>query len=335
VKLVDRTVERIDRSQRERPWLSFPLGVAKKFGEDRAGNLAALIAYYGFFSMFPLLLVFVSLLGIFLHGNPDLAESIRKSVLSQFPVIGSTLKVKALRASGIGLGVGMATALWAGLGVTSAAQNAMNDIWGVKMKDRPNFFMRRIRGILVLLLLGVIVLASTIASGFSTSSGTLGWVLRVAGILVSLGLNLVLYLLSFRILTRKKLSWGDVFPGAAVGAVLWTLLQSFGGYYVGHQVKNASEVYGTFALVIGLLVWIYLGAQVTLYCAEINVVRKYRLWPRSLSVPPFTDGDKRTLEFRAQIEERYPQEDVEVEFEPGTQEGRDRPSDRPAKQSAG
>src|SRR5207237_9573899 len=103
-------------------------------------------------------------------------------------------------------------------------------------------------------------------------------------------------------------------PGAAVGSVLWTALQLLGSLIVGHQVKNASALYGFFGFVIAMLAWIYLGAQITLYCAEINVVRKNGLWPRSLIQPPLTEADHRTLVRSAQVEERRPEESVDVSF---------------------
>src|SRR6266542_5843732 len=117
--------ESIDGYQQRRRWLAFPMAVVKKFGDDRAGNLAALIAYYGFFSLFPLLLVLVAVLGFILRGNATLQESIVNSALAQFPIIGDQIKtnVKALSGSaGVALGIGTLVALWAGLGVTNAAQ---------------------------------------------------------------------------------------------------------------------------------------------------------------------------------------------------------------------
>ena len=176
------------------------------------------------------------------------------------------------------------------------------------------------RGLALLAILGTITVAATFASGFGASGGGAWWKWFL-GVLASLVLNLALYLLAFRVLTARNVSWGDVFPGAAFAAVLWTVLQIVGGYYVTHQLKGASNVYGTFAIVIGLLVWIYLGAQITLYGAEINVVRKDRLWPRSLVQPPLAEGDKRTYEHTAAVEERRPEEDVEVSFDRNAAQG--------------
>jgi len=317
MKIVDRTVDAIDRFQQRRSWLAFPFAVLKKYGDDRAGNLAALIAYYGFFSLFPLLLVLVSVLGIVLRNNLSLQHSILNSALRDFPVIGTQLgDIKGITGNGLALTVGIVGTLWGGLGVVQAAQEAMNEVWDVPLKHRPNFIMKRVRSLVMLAVLGTITVLSTVLSGFGTSTGAKGALLRIAGIAVSLVLNLALYLLAFRILTVADVSWGDVFPGAAVAAILWTALQSLGGYYVTHQVKNASEVYGTFAVVIGLLVWFLLGAQITLYAAEINVVRSRRLWPRSMrQQPPLHETDVRTLERKAKMEERLPQERVDVAFD--------------------
>jgi membrane protein len=320
---IKNAIKRFDTYQQRHAWLGFPLAVVKKFGDDRAGNLAALIAYYGFFSIFPLLLVLVSLLGFLLRGNPELREAIVGSALAQFPVIGEQIRenVSALR-SGVALGVGTATALWAGLGVTQAAQVAMNDIWDVPIKARPNFLENRLRGLILLVVLGTITLASTVLSGLGTVEGTIGILLRVVGFAGALLLNLALFLIAFRVLTDRPLSWGDVLPGAITGAILWTLLQAVGSFYVNHIVKDASEVYGFFGFVLGLLAWIYLGAQITLFAAEINVVRVNRLWPRSLFMkPPLIEADERTLRQAAKVEERIPRENVDVSIQGGTRDG--------------
>src|SRR5437870_4011296 len=97
---IDRPLKAIDDVQQRRRWLAFPFAVLKKFGDDQAGNLAALIAYYGFFSLFPLLLVFVTVLGYVLRGHPALLASIQNSTLAKFPVVGSDIKVGALSGSG-------------------------------------------------------------------------------------------------------------------------------------------------------------------------------------------------------------------------------------------
>jgi YihY family inner membrane protein len=280
----DRIVRRIDRVQRARPWLAFPFAVLKKFGEDDGGYLAALISYYGFFSLFPLLLVFVTVLGLLLSGDPGLAHSIQTSALAHFPVIGDQIKVRTLRGSGLALAIGVIVALWAGLGVTQAAQHAMNQVWGVKREDRPNFWISRLRGLASLGVLGTITVGSTILSGLAAAVDVAGAV-RLLTLAGSLAANLALFLLSYRILTRRRLTWMDVLPGAVFAAVAWSAVQLVGNLYVSHLVARALPAYGAFAFVLGLLVWIFLGARITLLGAEINVVRKERRWPRSLVEP--------------------------------------------------
>jgi YihY family inner membrane protein len=301
-----------DRFQQRRPWVAFPFAVVKKFGDDQAGNLAALIAYFGFFSLFPLMLVFVTILGMALRGNTDLQERIVNSALAKFPVVGTQISsnVHSLKGSGLALVIGIALTLWAGLGVLRVMQTGMNTVWNVPYRYRPNLLRTTSRALIMLLVLGVITLASAAAGSVGTGSGT--WWLAIVGILVSVLLNLALFLLAFRILTSEDVSWADVLPGAAIGAVAWTVLQAVGGYYVGHQLKGASETYGTFATVIGLLAWIYLGAQVTLLAAEGNVVKKLRLWPRAMVQPPLTEADQRALTQYAKQEERRPEQAVDV-----------------------
>ncbi|HEX2090611.1 MAG TPA: YihY/virulence factor BrkB family protein [Actinomycetota bacterium] len=327
MSLIDNIGHRVDGFQQNRRWLAFPLAVMKKFGDDRAGNLAALIAYYGFFSLFPLLLVLVALLGLVLRNNPELQGEIIGSALSQFPIIGDQIRqnLPALSGEGAGVavGVGTVTALWAGLGVMQAAQNAFNDVWDIPMKERPNFIQTRLRALIMLALLGLFTIAATVLAGIGTWEGPLGAVIRVVAFAGSIALNLAAFSIAFRVLTDRTLSWTDVFPGAAFAAVVWGALQALGSFYVSHQLRQSTQVYGFFGFVLGLLAWIYLGAQVMLLGAEINVVKKRRLWPRSLLPPPLTDTDKRALTQSAKVEERRPEQSVEVSFDaPGDGEKR-------------
>ncbi|HEX9374687.1 MAG TPA: YihY/virulence factor BrkB family protein [Actinomycetota bacterium] len=313
---VERAIRAVDGFQQRHTVLAFPFAVVKKFGDDEAGHLAALLAYYGFFSLFPLLLVMVTVLGFVLQGNSDLQDSVLHSALAQFPVIGDQIRsnVHSLSGSGLSLAVGIAGTLWGGLGVMNAMQAAMNRVWDVRKRDRPNFWKSKIRALMMLALLGVAAVASAVVAGIVSAGGHSPFTVA-GGVVLSLALNLGVFLLAFRILTARNLTWGDVLPGAAVAAVAWVVLQTAGGYIVGHQLKSASQVYGLFALVIGLLAWMYLGAQVTLYAAEVNVVRKERLWPRSLVQPPLSRGDKDTYRRAAIAEERRPEESVSVRFD--------------------
>jgi YihY family inner membrane protein len=318
MQAAERLLRRVDEQHQRRAWIAFPYAVMKKFGDDQAGNLAALIAYYGFLSLFPLMLVMVTLLGLLLRDNSELRETIKTSALANFPVIGDDISrnVHSLRGSGLALALGLVVAVWAGLGIMKVLQTAMNAVWNVPYRYRPNFWVSLRRAMIMLLVLGVITIASAAAG--SVGAGSDDWVLGIAGIVISVVLNLILFLLAFRILTTADVTWGDVFPGAAVAALAWTVLQAVGGYIVSHQLQGASDTYGAFATVIGLLAWIYLGAQLTLFAAEVNVVRKRQLWPRAIVQPPLTNADERALRSYAEQEERRPEEDVDVRIDDTT-----------------
>jgi len=315
MQAAEKLLRRADRQHQRRAWIAFPYAVIKKFGDDQAGNLAALIAYYGFLSLFPLMLVLVTLLGMLLHNNPELQDAIQASALANFPVIGEEISnnVHSLRGSGLALGIGLALALWAGLGVVKVLQTAMNAVWNVPYRHRPNVWVSLLRAMLMLVVLGVITIASAAAGSLGATTDS--WLIGIAGIAISVMLNLIIFLLAFRILTTEDVTWGDVFPGAMVAALSWTVLQALGGYIVSHQLQGASDTYGTFAIVIGLLAWIYLGAQMTLLAAEVNVVRKRRLWPRAIAQPPLTEADERALRSYAEQEERRPEEYISVRID--------------------
>jgi len=313
--LTDR-LHALDRRQQRSPRLSFLAAVVKKFGDDQAGQLAALIAYYGFFSLFPLLLVFVTVLGFVLQGNQSAQDSVLHSTLSQFPIIGNQLQsnVHSLKGSGLALAIGLLGSLFAGLGITGATQNAFNQVWYVPHKHRPSFLKARLRGLGLLVVLGGLAIVSTVAAGFVTAGGHSAPAV-LGGVAVALIVNLLLFFTAFRMLTAREVETSDLLPGVVVGAIVWQILQHVGGYYVDHVVRHAKETSGLFAFVLGLLAWLYLGGQVTLLAAEINVVRARRLWPRSFFSDPLLEADKRALTSSAEIEERLHEENVEVDFD--------------------
>jgi membrane protein len=310
-----RPVRAFDRVQQRHRWTAVPVAVIKKFSDDSAGNQAALVAYYAFFSLFPLLLVFLTVLGYVLQGHPSAQASIRHSVLGQFPIIGQKIDVKTLHGSVVALVIGLATSLLAGLGVTQAAQNAFDRVWAVPYKDRPNFLKSRLRGLGLLVALGLLFILATLASGLVTGGLSGTPLLGVAGVLISLALNVCLFAATFRLMTVNQVSTRDLTWGVIVAGVLWTVLQSLGGLYIGHVLKTQRGTVAEFGFVIALIVWLHLGAQMTLYAAEVNVVLSRHLWPRSLFGPPTEPADQETLAALAKVEERSEEQHVDVEFE--------------------
>jgi membrane protein len=287
-------VERLDRFQRRHPVVGFPLAVVYKFFDDRGPHLAALITYYGFLSLFPLLLSLTSVLGFLLEDNPDLQQRVVDSALSNFPLLRSQLQenVGTFEGSGVALAIGIAGTLYGGLGVMQAAQAALNRIYAVPRFAQPNPLTSRLRSLLLVLALGLAALLST---GLSTIVLTVGQLVPGLGPLVPIGaalatfaVNVGIFLVLYQVLTARFLSWRNVLIGALIAAVLWQVLQTLGTYYFGSYLSRTTDVYGIFGVVLGLLVWIYLQALVVILAAEINVVRHRRLYPRSL-LTPFTD----------------------------------------------
>ena len=286
--------ERIDDFQRRHPSAGYPIGVIYKFTEDQGPYLAALITYYGFLSLFPLLLLLTSVLGFVLDGHPDLQQRILDSTISQFPAIGDQLNdPRGLQGSIGAIVVGGVVALYGALGVTQAIQNAMYVTWSVPRNRRPNPVRSRLRSLHLIGLFGIAVVITTILSGAGSSSSAFGvdvggWS-TVAAIVLSIAVNVSVFVMTFRIFRPDAVRRRDVLPGAVVAAAIWQLLQLFGTAFVGHVVKDSGAAYGVFALVLGLLAWIFLASVGIVIGSEVNVVRAKRLYPRAL-MTPFTDN---------------------------------------------
>lgn len=285
--------DRLDGFQQRHRWAGFPLAVVYKFIDDEGSYLAALLTYYAFLSLFPLLLLLAAVLGIVLRNNPELQQQLLNSALTQFPLIKDQVRApSAMRGSGLGLTLTLLTALYGSLGVGQALQHLMNTAWAVPRNSRPNPFLARGRSVLLLLTAGLVVVGTTVLSAMAATGSAfgndLGPVRQVLVVLLSVGLNLGVILLAFRIATAIRVPVAEILPGALAAAVLWQLLQNFGAAYVSHVVKGADATSGVFALVLGLVAWLYLGANALVLCVEANVVRTRKLYPRAL-LTPFTD----------------------------------------------
>ena len=309
---MNKYLERFDTFQQRHRWLAIPMAVIKKASDDQGGNLAALVAYYGFFSLFPLLLVFATIVGFILAGHPGDQKTVQDAITNQFPSVGSTLKFKHISGSVVALVIGLATSLYAGLGVTNAAQDLMNTIWAVPFKDRASFVSSRLRGIGLLVFLGILFVLSTVITGaVSSTFGGVG--AKIGGYVVSLIVNGALFFAAFRLMSDSAIPARDLRWGTLVASILWTFLQSIATVYLAHA---SSSAYGVFASVIPLIIWLHLGGQVFMYSAEVNAVTSRKLWPRSFFGDPSEPADKRTLRALAKVEERSDVQTVDVVFGP-------------------
>lgn len=317
---------RLDRFQQKHTWAGFPLAVIYKFTDDQGGYLTATLAYYGFLSLFPLLLLLTTLLGFVLAGDVSAQHQVLRSTLSQFPIIGDQIRtnVTSLKGSAVALTVGIAGSLYGGLGVAQAGQNAMNNIWGVPRNRRPNPVKARLRSMTAVLALGAGVVGTTVLSGLFTSSGVGSLHLGMAGRVVALAIavlgNVALFIAGFRMLTADHIHRRQLVPGAVAAAVTWQALQSLGSYYVRNNLAHATQTYGLFGVVLGLIAFLHLAAMLTLLCAEVNVVRTRTLWPRSLLTPftdnvQLTDADERSYETLATTQQAKGFEEIDVSFD--------------------
>ncbi|MDL5154446.1 YihY/virulence factor BrkB family protein [Actinomycetospora termitidis] len=316
----------LDRFQRRHRWAGLPIAVLWKFLDDEGTYLAALITYYGFLSLFPLLLLALTVLGFVLQDDPALQQALVNSALRNFPVIGDQIgeNIGSLQGSVPALVVSVVVSVYGGLGVMVAVQNAFARMWAVPKAERPALPTAYARGALaVAVLAAAIVVATGLAAlgallpGLPTPLAGVGQVvLTVAGVAV----NATLVVLAFKLLTPRPLTWRQVVPGAVLAAVAWQLLQSIGAYLVRYQLQGTSASYGVFGIVLGLLAWIYLSVVVALFCTEINTVRTLRLYPRSLlSAMPddtaTTPADERAYTVYAEAERLKSFQNIEVGFE--------------------
>ena len=291
------------------------VGVIKKFGDDRCSALAVMLTYYAFVSIFPLLLVLTTILGFI--GNDSLSRNIIGTTLQQFPVFGQQIGKDAahpLSGNGFGLIVGLLGTFYGSLGFAQAAQHAMAEVWNVPGVRRSGFFPRLARSVILFSVLGVGLAAATVVSSLVTLTGQPG-VTRVLAFVGALILNVGLYLAAFRILTPKVIESKRLVPGAVVGGVGYSILLTLGAALIQHQLRHSEALYGQFAFVLGLIGWLLLVSQLSLYAAETNVVLARRLWPRSIVQPPLTDADERVLADIAHEGWRRPEQRVDVGFD--------------------
>jgi len=312
---VERVIRRVDTTQQRHRVSAFTFGVIKKYGDDNGGALASNLAHSAFVTVFPLLMILVTVLVAVASGAPSLRHAVLHAVAKQFPLVGNTLVGnihKLGRASTISLVVGLLLVTWGATGLAQAGLFTMAQVWNLPGPARPGYVPRLGRAALFLVVLGVGVVGGTFLSGLVTYGHNK--VIAVVFALVSAALvNVVLYLASFRILTPKGVSLRSLVPGAVAGGLAWTALQASAALVVHHYLHTAS-VYGIFATVLVLYAWIYLGVQITVYAAEVNVVLTRRLWPRSIVQPPLTEADRASMALQALQNQRREEQDVAVTF---------------------
>jgi YihY family inner membrane protein len=252
------------------------------FRRHRTGRHAALLAHYGFLSVFPLLLVLTTILGFVLQSQTALRDRIINSALSNIPIVGQTLQINpgALRGNVVVLTVGLVAVMWAGMKAFVVAQTAMNDIWEIPEYARPSPVRTRGRALLAIGVVGGAQIGAAVITGLIGVSGV-SWLNRVLLVITAVLINIAVLAGSYRVLTARPLNRRQLIPGAVGAGLGFSVLQVLGTTVVLRSITRAEPVYGTFASVIGLITWMSLHAIVALLGVEANAALDRRPRPTS------------------------------------------------------
>jgi len=313
---IETTVRRVDAVQQRHKVPAFAVGLIKKYGDDNGGVLAANLAHSGFVSLFPLLLVLATLLGLVASNNPAVRHHVLQAIAHQVPLIGKQLagNVQELqRSSIIGLIVGLAFLIWGATSLAQAGLFTMMQVWNLPGPARPGYFPRLGRALVFLGVLGVGVAATTLLTSLGLYGHASG-LLAVAGHILVPATNVGMFFLTFRVLTPKGVPTRQLVIGAVAGGLVWTGAQTLGAYVVGH-FQQTDAIYGAFATVLVLMAWISLSVEITVYAAELNVVLARRLWPRSIVQPPLTAADRAVLAAQALQNQRRDDQRIHVSYD--------------------
>jgi uncharacterized BrkB/YihY/UPF0761 family membrane protein len=310
--LVNRVIAWADAVQRRHAVLGFPYAVIKKYADDDGGRSAALITYYGFLSIFPLLLLAVAILSRVLVANPDLRQRLITAIVP--PVLQSTVEsaLTTLPTSTVPFIAGLIGLLFAGTGVVFSAYHTLNDVAAVPRRLRPGFFSRYIRVFVMLATLVLGALAVGVLTVVATALPSMPTLQRAAAPLGSALIIFAVLLLGAKLLLARPAPLRVLWPAAAVGAVAVTLLLSLAPPLLARFVSRSGAIYGSFATVAALFAMFYLVSQALVYSAEIAAVRHAELWPRALDQGRPTVADVRVQTLLAREQERTPAARVDV-----------------------
>lgn len=310
MNIIEASIHKLDLFQQRHPVLGLPLAVLKKYGDDSGGYQAALITYYGFLAVFPLLLVLLTLLQIFFHNDAQVNHQVASGVSHFFPGIGGLLEenVHSMRRSGIGLAIGLLLTLYGARGVADVIRHTVNNIWQVPRMRRAGFPQGLYRSLLIMAATAAGFAATVAVSSFSALLGHATWVKIVVNV-AGFGVLFAILLFIFVTATARRVPRKDMLVGTGIAAAVIQLLLTFGSVLLSHQLKSFDSLYGTFAMVLGMLFWIYLLAQVVVYAVEIDSVRHLKLWPRAIQGDKPTEADLQAYELYSHVDRFIPKEE--------------------------
>lgn len=308
---------RLDEFQLNNRYLGFVYAVQRKYSQDQAGSLGALITYYGLLTLFPLLVAALSITQLSILHSAHLKSKVAVAVNSYLPIVGHQLQtdVRVEQKAGIALVTSVILALYGARGVTKALQLAFNDIWQIPIAMRARFPKKLLRSFGVLLVSGLGFLATGLLSSFAMAPSTFIF-MRILAFIASLLITFIALMVVFQIGLSKHYRYKDFMYGSLIAACGLQIIQLLAGFIITHELKHFSSLYGSLALVFVVLFWIYLQVRIVLYATEIDTIRKFKLWPRSLSGTQVTDADRRVYKMYAKREVylKPPNEAVKVNF---------------------
>lgn len=278
-----RRLDWLDKVQRKHPITSFPIAVIKKYSDDKGGYQAALLTYYGFLSLFPAVLISITLVRWFLGSDSHLKQRVITSITNYFPLIGQDLQqnLQGFSRTGLPLLVGIFVLIYGLRGAADVFRHTTNNVWHVPEKDRSDFVHSLGRSTLIILVAGAGFLASALLTSYANAARYDTW-LRVTLLLASSAVIFWAFLTATKLALNRTLRRRELWIGAATTTVGLLILQNAGRYIITHELRNLNNLYGAFAAVLGFFFWIYLQSQVIVYAMEISSVRALKMWPRKL-----------------------------------------------------
>jgi YihY family inner membrane protein len=296
---INRLLKDLNLAQQNHKFSAFIVAVIKKYSADQAGREAALLTYYSFLSLFPLLLVLTTITDTLISRDAGLRDTVIKGLTNYFPLLGSQLSshVHRLHAGGFALISGLLLTIYGNRGIANSFTHGVQQIWFIKESERDGFPKSLYKSLGLIFVGGTGLLGASIIASLTSAAGH-GVEFRLLSVVVNLIILFWLFCFLINFCLPKHVSIKEIRVGAAVAAVGLLILQSLGGYILAHELKHLSALYSYFAVALGLLFWLYLQAQVIYYSIEIAIVSSQKLWPRSLDPDYPTAADKLIAGYR-------------------------------------
>ncbi|MEV7005653.1 YihY/virulence factor BrkB family protein [Streptosporangium sp. NPDC051022] len=260
------------------PWLDHLIRTVQRYQLQAGDRLAGGVTYYAFLSFFPIIALAFAIFGYFLSVRPDAIKTLQSAINQYLPGLAEQLPIQQIADSRASAGIiGLLGLLYAGLGAIDALRGALGQM---SMTTEPplNFFLAKLRDLAAFVLMGITMIASVLIGGFATQAGGFvagklglggstagGWSIWLLGLVVSLLADTVLFWIVLHWLGRSRQPVRVVLRGALLGAIGFGILKQLAALILSRTLNN--PIYGVFAVVVGLLLWMNLSARVILYAA--------------------------------------------------------------------